>query len=217
MRGFLAGFVFGVLCAGGAGAAAYLLLRPAAPDPCVACGAGTRCEAQRCVAAAAPPPTPAAKRRRARPGPSGAAAPLPDEPADPPSAPPGPLLSAAELRPTAAGDSLQGSQVVDLTRAEAGDERELSQDELDAVFAAARPAVVACIDAARGDARAASWGRVTLSLRVQRSGAVGGVRVEAPAYLMKRGLLECARRAVSPLKFPASGHTQIVSYPFSLR
>lgn len=211
MRGFLPGLVFGLFLAGG-GAATYLHLRPQAPpiDPCAACSTGTRCEAQRCVASVAPPA--AVRKRKPRGG-----APSQSEDPGEPLAPSGPLLTTADLRPLAGGDSLLGAQVVDLTRAEAGDDHELSQEELDAVFASARPAVVACIDEARGDARAASWGRVTVSLRVQRSGAVNGVRAEAPTYLMKRGFLECARRAVSPLKFPASGHSQIVSYPFSLR
>lgn len=214
MRGFLPGLVFGLFLAGG-GAAAYLHLRPHGPtiDLCAACSTGTRCEAQRCVASVTPP-APVRKRK-----PRGGAPGSPSQSEDPgePIAPSGPLLTTADLRPLAGGDSLLGSQVVDLTRAEVGDDRELSQEELDAVFASARPAVVACIDEARGDARAASWGRVTVSLRVQRSGAVNGVRAEAPTYLMKRGFLECARRAVAPLKFPASGHSQIVSYPFSLR
>ena len=143
----------------------------------------------------------------------GTDAPEPPEP----NAPPPPVLSAAELRPQKVGDDLSRApaQTMDLTRAEAGDGRELTQEDLDAVFERARPAVIACIERARGAARPS--GRVTVGLRVQRSGAVAGVQVEAPAYLIKNDLLSCVRGACVPLRFSPSGGSQIVTYPFALR
>ena len=51
----------------------------------------------------------------------------------------------------------------------------------------------------------------------ERSGAVAGVQVEAPAFLIKNDLLACVRGACVPLRFPPSGSSQIVSYPFALR
>jgi hypothetical protein len=57
---------------------------------------------------------------------------------------------------------------------------------------------------------------VTIKFRIQRAGTVRGVRVEAPAILMKGGLYGCVRGVVGRLRFPSSGSSQIVSYPFSL-
>lgn len=226
MRGFLAGFLFGAACTAGAAAGAYLVyVRPASvpaqamTDPCAACGPGTRCEARHCVPA--PPQANPGKRRRRTSEPSQPSLAGIDpgngtEPQEAPEPPP-PMLSAAELRPQRVGDDLSRApaQTMDLTRAEAGDGRELTQEDLDAVFERARPAVIACIERARGAARPS--GRVTVGLRVQRSGAVAGVQVEAPAFLIKNDLLSCVRGACVPLRFPPSGSSQTVTYPFALR
>ena len=50
----------------------------------------------------------------------------------------------------------------------------------------------------------------------QRAGTVRGVRVEAPAILQKGGLYGCIKKVVGGLRFPASGGSQIVTYPFTL-
>ena len=57
---------------------------------------------------------------------------------------------------------------------------------------------------------------MTVKFRIQRTGNVRGVRVEAPAILQKGGLTGCIRGVVGGLRFPPSNGSQIVSYPFSL-
>jgi hypothetical protein len=69
---------------------------------------------------------------------------------------------------------------------------------------------------ARPDQETYVPGRVTVKFRIQRAGSVRGVRVEAPAILQKGGLYGCIKKVVGQLRFPPSGGSQIVSYPFSL-
>jgi len=52
--------------------------------------------------------------------------------------------------------------------------------------------------------------------RIQKTGSVKGVQVEAPVILHKGGLTGCIKGVVGGLRFPASIASQIVSYPFSL-
>jgi hypothetical protein len=196
---FLLGFL---LCAGLAAGGYFLLLPRLQLDPCQACGVGTRCEAGTCVATAAPPPAP--QKRRSRP------------PRSPRSEEERPqiVLKPGDLKPATVGDNLARTEVIDLTRDEGG-ERELSQDDIDRVFQPAQSSIVACIDEARGEADLA--GRMTVSFRIQRSGQVSGVRLEAPSYLVHRGLYGCVRPVVLGLRFPPSSRGQVVSYPFTLR
>lgn len=132
-----------------------------------------------------------------------------------PAAPPSPVsLKPGDLRPTTVGDDLSRSEIIDLTRQQ-GQGHELDQDAIDRVFRPVQAAVVACIDAARGEAELT--GRVELAFRIQQSGAVSGVRLEAPSYLVRRGLYGCVRPIVAPLQFPPSSRSQIVRYPFTIR
>ena len=59
-------------------------------------------------------------------------------------------------------------------------------------------------------------GLVNVKFRIQRSGTVRGVRVEAPSILQKGGLYGCVQGVVERLRFPPSGSSQIVTYPFRL-
>lgn len=218
MRNFILGFLTAVVLA----AAGVGLYRPLLPggDPCRACGPGTRCEAGRCLPEARPEPAPVAKKRH-RPRGGGAAgggaagggiaggAEAEAEARDRPAV----VLKPADLKPVSAGDNLNATEVIDLTKTESGD-RELSQEDLDRVFHRVQGEVLACLDEARGEA--ALSGRMTVSFRVQRSGAVSGVRVEAPAYVMGRGLYGCVRPIVARLRFPLSSRGQVVTYPFAL-
>jgi hypothetical protein len=52
--------------------------------------------------------------------------------------------------------------------------------------------------------------------RIQRTGAVKGVQVEAPVILHKGGLTACIKGVVGGLRFPASSASQVITYPFSL-
>ena len=94
--------------------------------------------------------------------------------------------------------------------------RELSQDDIDARFRTKEDAVLGCVTRARPDEYTFVPGRVTVRFRIQRTGVVKGVQVEAPVILHKGGLMGCIKGVVGSLRFPASNMGQVVSYPFSL-
>jgi hypothetical protein len=94
--------------------------------------------------------------------------------------------------------------------------KELSQDEMDARFRLKEDAVLRCVEKARPDEYTEIPGRVTVRFRIQKTGVVKGVQVEAPVILHKGGLTGCIKGVVGSLKFPASNMGQVVSYPFSL-
>lgn len=183
------------------GAVAFFALR--GQGGCLGrCGPGTRCEDHRCVAVAEPTPTtPASKERKRRPRGAGAA--------------PEVQLRPGDEKMVAQGDALGRPERIDLSQG--GDEaRELQDDDLDRVFRASEPAILRCISAALGDAPLES-GQVNVGLRVDKSGQVSRVRVEAPAVLQRHGLTPCVRQVVTALRFPASGGASVVTYPFELR
>jgi hypothetical protein len=125
-------------------------------------------------------------------------------------------LSAADLKTVGQGDDLGRPDVVRMDLGDENETRELTQDDIDARFRAQENAILDCISGARPDPESYVPGRVTVKFRIQRTGAVRGVRVDAPAILQKGGLYNCVKRVVGGLKFPASGGSQIVTYPFSL-
>lgn len=233
VRSFFFGFVTAAALAGGG--YYYYLQKPDA-DPCRVCSTGTKCAAGLCVVAVTPP-QPVPKKRVWRRGSTtagttaagssgssgntGSPPPLPGiegpseapQPSEPPPPPPPPLRP-EEKRLVAVGDKLTGTEVLNLAEAQNGAERELSQEDIDAVFRPKQGAIIGCIDDARGEAQLD--GQITVAFRIRRSGDVAGVRVEAPAYLINHGLLDCCRRIVSGLRFPLSTKAQIVTYPFSL-
>lgn len=125
-------------------------------------------------------------------------------------------LSAADLKVVGQGDDLSRAEVVRMDLSEKGETRELSQDDIDGVFRGQEDAILECIARARPDAEAYIPGRVTVKFRIQRGGTVRGVRVDAPAVLQKGGLYGCVKGVVGRMRFPVSGGSQIVSYPFTL-
>jgi hypothetical protein len=94
--------------------------------------------------------------------------------------------------------------------------RELSQDEIDAKFRAKEDAVLGCIARARPDEYTFVPGRVTVRFRIERTGVVNGVQVEAPVILHRGGLQGCIKGVMTSLRFPASNMSQVITYPFSL-
>jgi hypothetical protein len=197
MLRFLVGVLIGVGLAAGA-----LYYWHQAGDGCFGrCGDGTRCQAHQCrpvvVEAPKETPKPPPKRRRG----TGATA-------------------EKQLRPgddklTSAGDALGRPEYIDFNKT--GDEgRELAQDELDAAFHKAQPAILRCISEAVGDWPLES-GTVSVGLRIEADGGVSRVRVQAPALLMRNGVYGCIRPAVAALRFPRSGGASVVTYPFALQ
>jgi hypothetical protein len=146
-----------------------------------------------------------------------AAAPRAPAPMPAPPEPEPVKLSAADLRMVSQGDDLGRPDVLrlDMSKDDSGS-HELTQDEIDARFRAKEDAVLSCIARARPDEETWVPGRVTVKFRIQRSGNVRGVRVEAPAILQKGGLYGCIKGVVGGIRFPPSNGSQVVSYPFSL-
>src|SRR4029077_20833666 len=151
-------------------------------------------------------------------GPARAPRPPPAPRAPEPEAEPEPIkLSAADLKLVSQGDDISRPDVIHL--GDASDDsgtHELSQDEIDGRFRAKEEAILGCISRARPDEETYVPGRVTVKFRIQRTGNVRGVRVEAPAILQKGGIYGCIKGMVQGIRFPRSSSSQDVSYPFSL-
>jgi hypothetical protein len=145
--------------------------------------------------------------------------PGPGRPTPPPmEAEPEPIkLSASDLKLVSQGDDLSRPDVIHLGDAtDDSGSRELTQDDIDARFRAKEEAILGCISRARPDEETYVPGRVTVKFRIQRTGNVRGVRVEAPAILQKGGVYGCIKGVVGGIRFPPSSGSQVVSYPFSL-
>jgi hypothetical protein len=125
-------------------------------------------------------------------------------------------LTAADRKMVGQGEDLGRPEVVRMDFNDQQQLPELSQDDIDARFRAEEEAVLDCISRARPDSEAYVPGLVNVKFRIHRTGSVRGVRVEAPAILMKGGLYPCVKNVVDRLRFPASGSAQIVTYPFRL-
>jgi hypothetical protein len=125
-------------------------------------------------------------------------------------------LRAADLKIVWQGEDLSRAEDMRLDFSKDAVGRELSQDEIDARFRSKEDAVLRCITRARPDEYTFVPGRVTVRFRIQRTGAVKGVQVEAPVILHKGGLTGCIKGVVGSLRFPASNMGQVITYPFSL-
>ncbi len=124
-------------------------------------------------------------------------------------------LRAADLKIVWQGEDLSHPEVQRLDFSNEGG-HELSEDEIDARFRAKENAVLGCIARARPDEYTDIPGRVTVRFRIQRTGVVKGVQVEAPVILHKGGLTGCLKGVMGGLRFPASSTSQVITYPFSL-
>ena len=125
-------------------------------------------------------------------------------------------LRAADLKIVWQGEDLSKADAVSLDFSKDAVGRELSQDEIDARFRTKEAAVIGCVTRAHPDAYTFVPGRVTVKFRIQRTGSVKGVQVEAPVILHKGGLTGCIKGVVGGLRFPASNMSQVITYPFSL-
>jgi hypothetical protein len=125
-------------------------------------------------------------------------------------------LRAADLKIIWQGEDLSRPDAVTLDFSKDAVGRELSQDEIDARFRTKEAAVIGCVTRAHPDAHTYVPGHVTVRFRIQRTGVVKGVQVEAPVILHKGGLTGCIKGVVGGLRFPASNMSQVITYPFSL-
>jgi hypothetical protein len=123
-------------------------------------------------------------------------------------------LRPADLKLVWQGEDLSRPEVQHLDLSNDG--HELTESEIDAHFRAKEDAVLGCIARARPDEDTYVPGRVTVRFRIQKTGTVKGVQVEAPVILHKGGLLGCIKGVMSSVKFPASNMSQVITYPYSL-
>jgi hypothetical protein len=145
------------------------------------------------------------KKRRGTGGAAGSAEAPPDEPI--------PVLTDADRAMRAEGDSLT-ARAAALDLSDEREPRDLEQGEIDAAFAPRVDAIVGCITGARG--AAPLTGRIDAGVVVSAGGRVVKSRVEAPAWLISRGLGRCVRRELAALRFPATGKEHVVTVPFDL-
>jgi hypothetical protein len=205
---FFAGLLVGLLSL--AGYIGYNELH-SSKEPCYgACGSGTRCEEDRCVPDRKSKRVKRGKRRRGsrrwrgrrrRSAPATEAQGLRQP-------------TAADLEHVTRGPSLKQTDYVNLSSS-SGSERELTTADVDKRIRAVDRRIVACIDEARDDYNV-DEGRVVVSFRIERSGAVKRVRVAAPAVLQRNGIYRCIRSILRGLRFPRSGQSLIMSYPYKL-
>ncbi|MES1171775.1 MAG: hypothetical protein ABUL77_00935 [Bacteroidota bacterium] len=125
-------------------------------------------------------------------------------------------LRPADLKIIWQGEDLSRTETMRLDFSNDAGGRELSQDEIDTRFRAKEDAVLGCVARARPDEYTFVPGRVTVKFRIQRTGTVKGVQVEAPVILHRGGLTGCIKGVMASLRFPASSTSQVISYPFSL-
>jgi len=125
-------------------------------------------------------------------------------------------LRAADLKIVWQGEDLSRPETVRLDLSNDSGGHELSETEIDARFRTKEDAVLDCVARARPNEYTFVPGRVTVRFRIQRTGALKGVQVEAPVILHKGGLTSCIRGVVSGLRFPASSASQVVTFPFTL-
>lgn len=125
-------------------------------------------------------------------------------------------LRSADLKIVWQGEDLSRPETVRLDLSNDSSGHEPSETEIDARFRTKEEAVLDCIARARPNEYTFVPGRVTVRFRIQRTGAVKGVQVEAPVILHKGGLTGCIRGVVSGLRFSASSASQVVTFPFSL-
>jgi hypothetical protein len=125
-------------------------------------------------------------------------------------------LRPGDLKIVWQGEDLSRTETMRLDFSNDTGGRELSHDEIDARFRTKEDAVLGCVTRARPDEYTFVPGRVTVRFRIQRTGAVKGVQVEAPVILHKGGLTNCIKGVVGSLRFPASNMSQVITFPFSL-
>ena len=125
-------------------------------------------------------------------------------------------LRAGDLKIVWQGEDLSRAENMRLDFSNDAAGRELTHDEIDARFRTKEDAVLRCVTRARPDEYTFVPGRVTVRFRIERTGAVKGVQVEAPVILHKGGVTACIKGVVVGLRFPASNMSQVITFPFSL-
>jgi hypothetical protein len=189
--GLILGLILGVVAGAGGAYVYFERQRPPAPS----------------AAAPVAPPTPDKPQKPRRRGGNKAVASSLQVPVDPTI-----VLTPADQKVVTAGDSLKSESTLDMTAG--GDSRELAADEIDAALSTQSPALLRCLTESRGAAPVV--GKIVFGVVVDGSGRVTRTRVEAPSYLIHRGLYDCARKALAALRFPAAGRETVVTVPYDV-
>lgn len=118
-------------------------------------------------------------------------------------------LSAADRAMEWRGDSTSISRKIDMNAP--GDARPLEDGEINGAVSGQTGPVRQCVAAAATDTDLR--GTITVKMVVEGTGKVSRSQLQAPHYMFGKGLLECAKRALSQLKFPATGAPTLVTFP----
>ncbi len=205
MLKFVLGFLFAIATVAGAG---YLYLgKGSLSDACLGrCGEATRCANARCIpsfSAPAVPETTKPARRRGK-----GRTTITAEAAEPEK-----KLAPGDEKLGTAGDAVGRPERIDMT---GPDEKELAQDDIDRVWRSAEPALSRCITEALADWPLES-GKIEVTYRIEKDGAVHKVRLLAPQLLLRNGVYACMRGKITALRFPRSGGASVVTFPFALQ
>lgn len=95
-----------------------------------------------------------------------------------------------------------------------GGGRTLDQGEINQGVTGGQKRLMSCIAEARGQAELAA--NITLKFLINGDGGANKIRVQAPSYLLKHGLYECATSTVRSMRFPGTGAATLVTVPFDL-
>jgi hypothetical protein len=126
---------------------------------------------------------------------------------------PAPVVPAADRAMTWRGTAIKApTRNVDMGAS--GEQRPLSNDEIDSTMNASSAPVLDCIRDALAGAELS--GEVRLQMLVDEGGAVRKVRVGAPRWLIDHGFADCASSAARRLRFPSTGLPTVVDAPFHI-
>ncbi len=122
--------------------------------------------------------------------------------------------TANELAVTTRGPSLRGADYVTLGD-DAPQGKELSTDEIAQKLRTLDSQIMGCIEQASGDVDMAG-SKVEIGLRIERTGVIQKVRVQAPALLHRAGVYNCIKPLVTSLHFRPCSRSTIMTYPYAL-
>ena len=154
-----------------------------------------------------------AKKRAGKRRPPGATVAAGDEHEVDETEPESPPLTDADRRLEWRGDDV----TLPATRIDMGggaEGRPLDDREINATINAHAGGVRACV--VRGASGTDLRGTITVKLVVDASGKVTKSKLQAPRYLLGKGLLECTQKALRGMKFPATGAPTLVTLPVTL-
>jgi|GEM_PF-5407871 hypothetical protein len=203
---FLAGFISGLLALFGYwGYENYIQEK----RPCGGhCGAQTECVNELCQNSDAPSKKRKKRRRSRRRRKKAVATSTVDQTLEPALKTP----TGKDLKSISKGPSLKGIDRMDMNEA---DLPELNQDLVEKRYRAKDSQILSCIAKARS-----GWAiekvLVKVGFRIEPTGQIKKVRVQAPTLMQNNGLHTCIKKVVTSLRFARSSRSLVISYPYRL-